>query len=225
MKGPDLINRVVLFKNPLLLFIIMAALATDCKPRPAADKHIFYLHGRIIEIQGINAVSEQFGPYQYSTIVDSLENTGAIVHAEVRSADTDFQQYCEKTSREIDQLVAGGVNPADITIIGASKGAMMAMLISHLNQNPVNYVLLGANSDYLEQTYDWNLRGNILGIYEKSDKIGGKDYQYWIDRSPDAVSFQQLQIDTGLGHGFLYNPIPQWFQPAMTWAESQKLPD
>jgi len=177
-------------------------------------KHVFYLHGMIIELQGIHAVSDQFGPYEYTNIIDALKATGAKVHAEVRTEKTDFYEFGKKISKEIDELIAKGVSPTDITVIGASKGGLIAMYISDLNINNVNYVLLGSSSDYAQKTFDWNLHGNILGIYEKSDVVASNNYQYWIDKSTNASSFKQLQINTGLGHGFLYTPNKAWMDPA-----------
>jgi hypothetical protein len=171
----------------------------------------------IIEMQGIHAVSEQFGPYQYTAILDSLEATGVVMHSEVRTEETDFNGFAEKTSKQIDSLIAHGVAPSDITVVGASKGGMLAMNVSHLNEHPINYVLLGADSDYSEKTFNWSLHGNILGIYEKTDEIAGKNYQYWIGRSPNAVRFKTLEINTGLSHGFLYRPIAEWLGPARNW--------
>lgn len=184
-------------------------------------KHVFYLHGMIVEVQGVNAVSDEFGPYKYEDIIDSLRTAGYRVHSEVRTTKTDFNAFCTKISREIDQLIRDDVPPQDITVIGASKGAMMAMQISDLNKQPVNYVLLGANSDRTENNYDWKLHGRILGIYEKSDKIAGKDYAYWISRSPEAREFRQLEINTGLGHGFLFRPAKEWLEPAKEWIDGK----
>ncbi len=190
-----------------------SAISQETKPM----KHIFYLHGMIIEVQGINAESEEFGPYKYEDILDSLEATGARVHSEVRTTNTDFNTFSEKISAQINALIQDGIQPHDISVIGASKGAMMAMAISSLNKQPVNYILLGGNSEQTEQSFDWKLHGSILGIYEKSDLIAGKDYSYWIARSPEARVFQQLQLNTGLGHGFLYRPIEEWLGPALEW--------
>ncbi|TFG75086.1 MAG: hypothetical protein E4H26_06700 [Flavobacteriales bacterium] len=182
-------------------------------------KHVFYLHGMIVEVQGENAVSDVFGPYKYRDIIDSLNAAGYEVHSEVRTTSTDFNAFCEKVSKEIDQLIGDGVPPGAITVIGASKGAMMAMQISNNNRHPVNYVLLGANSDRTEQSFDWKLHGRILGIYEKSDTVAGKDYSYWIGRSTKALEFEQLEINTGLGHGFLYRPVKAWLEPAKEWID------
>jgi len=203
--------------RPKLLALISLLLIFGCSERKATKKHIFYLHGMIIESQGIHAISDQFGPYEYTQIVDSLRATGADVHSEVRTETTDFDDFCKKVSSQIDQLIAQGVPPEAITVIGASKGGMMAMNISSLNPNPINYVLLGASSSYSENTFTWSLHGNILGIYEASDTVADKDYQFWIDRSPNARHFEQLELHTGLSHGFLYRPIPEWLGPAKKW--------
>ncbi len=199
-----------------ILCIGLMSIPLACQDMRSA-KHVFYLHGMIVEVQGIHAVSEDFGPYKYEDIIDSLHSAGYQVHSEVRTSKTDFNGFCMKISREIDQLVKDGVPPENITVIGASKGAMMAMQIADLNGYPVNYVLLGANSDRTEERFDWKLHGRILGIYEKSDKIAGKDYTYWMNRSPDAEEFKQLEINTGLGHGFLFRPIKEWLVPAKEW--------
>ena len=185
-------------------------------------KHVFYLHGMIIEVQGVNAVSDVFGPYKYNDIVDALKATGYMVHSEVRTTNTDFNGFCQKVSQQINQLVKDGVSPQDISVIGASKGAMMAMQISDSSPHPINYILLGANSDRTEKTFNWKLHGRILGIYEQSDTVAGKDYSYWIDRSSDAKEFHQLKINTGLGHGFLYRPIKEWLGPAKDWISLKK---
>lgn len=182
-------------------------------------KHVFYLHGMIVEVQGVNAVSELFGPYKYQDIIDSLNAAGYQVHSEVRTTKTDDTAFCRQISGEIDQLVADGLSPRDITVIGASKGGMMAMQISDQNKNPVNYILLAANSTQLENSASWKLHGHILGIYETSDEIAGKDYSYWKDRSVEAKEFEQLKINTGLGHGFLYLPIAAWMEPAKAWID------
>jgi len=183
-------------------------------------KHIFYLHGRIIEIQGINAISEKFGKYEYNKIIDSLKSTGAIVHNELRTEQTDFQAFCKSTSNEIDELIESGVNSTNITVIGASKGGIMAMNISNMNPHPINYILLAANNEQIELQHQWNLHGRILGIYEKSDSVANKNYNHWINESTNAIEFNQIEINTGLGHGFLYRPINEWLEPAKKWIKN-----
>ncbi len=205
-----------MFRFYPLLWVWLMSITLSCQ-QTEPMKHVFYLHGMIVSVQGRQAVSEEFGPYEYDAIIDALKAEGYEVHAEVRTTQTDFDAFCQKTSDEIDQLIKEGVSPRDITVIGASMGALMAMQISDLNSHPINYVLLGANSDRNEKNFDWHLHGHILGIYEASDQIAGKEYSYWIQRSPDAETFEQIQINTGLGHGFLYTPHKAWMDPARKW--------
>ena len=73
------------------------------------------------------------------------------------------------------------------------------------------------DDEYIEAENDWRLHGRILGIYEQSDTLAGKDYTYWIDRSIEAIEFEQHQINTSLGHGFLYRPIPEWLNLVKSW--------
>lgn len=199
--------------------LLLALVLASCQAQEPTTHHIFYLHGRIVELQGRDAVHERFGPYQYDQILDSLAATNATLHSETRTADTGFVAFCEKTSNEINELIEQGTSPHHVTIIGASKGAVMAMYIANLNPNPINYVLLGANNVAIERENDWNLHGRILGIYEKSDELAGRGYTHWINRSTNATTFEQLQIETGLGHGFLYQPLSAWWEPAKAWME------
>lgn len=199
-------------KNIGFIFLL-AFLLVNCGKIDSHTNHVFYLHGRIIELQGIDAVSEQFGRYEYDQMIDSIKVTGAVLHNEIRTKQTDFQEFCNKVSEQINALIKQGVSPNRITVIGASKGGVMAMSISHINEHPIKYVLLAANNDDIERENEWNLHGRILAFYEVTDSLASKDYQHWIDVSTDAVEFNQIALKTGLGHGFIYQPLSVWWQP------------
>lgn len=197
--------------------ILLILVLQGCSQKKPMERHLFYLHGRIIETQGIKAYSEKFGRYEYQSIIDTLKNFGLTIHNEIRTEKTIFEKFCYDTSNQIDSLIKLGIKPQYITVVGASKGGVMAMYISHINQNPINYVLLGANNNQIETENNWSLNGNILGIYEISDSIAGKSYEYWIKNSPKATKFEQLELNTGLGHGFLYKPLQEWVNPLKNW--------
>src|SRR5438034_11753080 len=99
-----------------------------------SQRYLFYLHGRIVEDQGTNAVDtiRGFGPYRYQAIVDSLRKRNFVVISEVRQKNTDVEQYAGKVKTQIDSLLHTGIAPANITVVGASKGAAIAMLTSSL---------------------------------------------------------------------------------------------
>ena len=186
-------------------------------------KHIFYIHGRIIEIQGKNAVSEEFGKYEFDNIIKAIKVKNSIVHAEIRNTNVDVKEYAHYVSKQIDSLIKTGVQPIDITVIGASKGAIIASTISHINTNSINYVLLAGNNDYQEANNDWEFHGQVLGIYDAPDKIAGKNYDHWKKSKNHTTKFEQLELKTNLGHGFLYKPLKDWTESTKKWITSQSL--
>jgi hypothetical protein len=195
-----------------LLFIVFTTALTA-----QATKYLFYLHGRIVEIQGANAVetTNGYGPYKYNDILDTLRGRGFKVISEVRPPETQVKPYAGKIAGEIRNLIASGVSPADITVLGASKGALIAMELSAMLMiREINFVLMGACSG--REIEDAGLYGNILSIYEKSDDPGSCGPPGKVSRG--VTHYKEVQIDTGLRHGFLYRPLGAWVEPASRWA-------
>jgi hypothetical protein len=187
------------------------------------QKYVFYLHGKIIENKGPNAVDNTngYGAYKYYDILDSIRKKGFTVISEPRPKDTQLKPYALKVTAQIDSLVKRGVTPSDITVIGASKGAMIAMLTSSYAKNKsVNYVFMAAcTDDIIETLPDINCYGNILSVYEKSDQP--KSCIKLKNQSPNITHYKEIEINTGLRHGFLYRPIPEWLSPALKWAGNE----
>ncbi len=206
------------FVSKILLFLILVAclFLFTCSPQKI-KKHIFYLHSNIIELQGPNAYSEQFGAYEFEEIIAAFSAPNHIIYADIRDSLVNFDHYCTKISNQIDSLIAADVDPKNICVIGASKGGVMAMQISDQNTNPIKYVWLGANTKNLEASYDWDYHGYILAFYDTSDKIANADYAYWINSSTKTKKFIQVGLDTGRGHGFLYTAMEEWVKPSLAW--------
>ena len=212
--GICLLSKINLLLKVLIFFLY------DCSnsSQDTSLYHVFYLHGRIVEEQGIQAEHERFGKYLYQDIVDSLSVGNVEMYSEVRTSSTEFFAFGQHISRQIDSLIQIGVHSDHITVIGASKGGVIAMYISHLNPHPIRYVLLGANNEFIERENAWELHGNILAIVEESDQIAGRGVDYWKVHSPHAT-LRQLNIRSDLDHGFLYRPIMAWLQPAREWVK------
>lgn len=208
------------YKFYLLFLILLLTLGCTSK---AQKKYIFYLHGRIIEIQGKNAVSEEFGAYEFDNIIEAIKVDNAVVIAEVRNENVDYLEYASKVSKQVDSLLRLKVKPENITVIGASKGAIIASNISNINKNPINYVLLAGNNDYQEEHNNWQFHGNVLCFYDATDNIAGKNYDYWKNKSVNTTKFEQIEIDKNLGHGFLYKPYKEWIEPTKKWILYQEL--
>lgn len=174
-------------------------------------------------MQGKEAYSEDFGKYEIDSIASAVKVDNAVIHCDIRNYDTDVKVYAAKVSEEIDSLVNSGVKPSDITVIGASKGAIIACNISDMNIHDINYIFFAGNNDYQEENNDWKFHGKVLCIYDLSDDIAGKDYSYWKQKENFTSKFEQIEIKTDLGHGFLYKSIDDWVLPAREWIISQTL--
>ena len=191
----------------------------------STQKYIFYLHGRIIEKQGIRPVSEKYGVYEYEKILRSLAITGIDVISEQRPKNTDPLMYANKIVAQIDTLLNNGVSLKNITIIGASKGAGIAVFVSSLIKNSeLKFVLLAICNDEMAEYWNENgikLWGRILYIYDNADEIAGscKDY---IDslKSEGLTDYKEIEVKLGLGHGLLFSPLKEWVQPALEWAKN-----
>lgn len=196
--------------------------ANVSKQNPAKSaKYLFYLHGKIVEDQSAKAVSEQNGTYEYDKIVEGFRDEGFNVLSEARPKDTDVEKYAEKIAAQIRELLKNGVAPENITVVGASKGAFIALLVSTFVKNKnVNYVILagcGVNDEFLKLA---NLYGNVLSIYEKSDTTGS--CQRLFDDAEGLNKRREIMLETGLAHGFIYKPMREWLVPTLNWANYQK---
>lgn len=208
------------------LFFLSSLFVLIIAPTSSAQnelKYVFYLHGRILEIEGKEAYSEEFGKYEFDSIVSALSASDHRVIAELRTDNVEYAAYAMKVSKEIDSLIQLGVRPTNITIVGASKGAIIASHVSNLNPNPINYVFLAGNNEYQEQHNDWKFHGQVLCIYDGSDTIAGGNYDYWKNKENYTTTFEQIELTTNLGHGFLYKPLHEWIEPTLKWIANQKL--
>jgi hypothetical protein len=208
-----------------MTILALAAAAASCStPAPEKAPHrdtlyFYYLHGRIVEDEGPRGVSPRHGAYDYPGIVQALRAAGLEVISEIRPRGTDPSTYADKVVADIRARLAAGVPAAHITVAGASKGSVIASLVStRLGEPGVRYVLLANCNDWLVREIDPRLTGEILSIYEASDDIGGTCRPV-VDRSPEVKRFEELRLDTGLGHGIVYRPLKEWTAPAIAWAK------
>jgi hypothetical protein len=186
--------------------------------RPAADgRYLFYLHGRIVEDQGVDAVSPEHGPYEYSAIVQQLAASEFAVISEARAPNTHPEVYADSVARQVHHLLASGVHPRNITVIGASKGAVIAMLVSTRLKAAIRYVLIANCNEYIFRTFSLSLHGDVLSIYEAGDPLG-QTCRPLLDQSPELGERQEIRLDTGLRHGFIFRPLEAWVRPALAWA-------
>jgi hypothetical protein len=190
-----------------------------------AGRYLFYLHGRIVEEQGANAVSERFGPYQYNEILQTFRAAGFTVLSEIRPVGVEVDAYASRIEGQIRTLLAAGVPPGNVTVVGASRGAVIAMQVStRLRNRKVRFVLLGNCNDTVFSRYRFDLAGEVLSIYEATDEYGGT-CRALFTHSTGLSKKEEIELSNGLGHGFLYRPLPAWVEPSIAWARDGKLPE
>lgn len=185
-----------------------------------STKYLFYLHGGIVQEQGINAVSKDFGRYEYLAILDTFRKRGFVVISEPRPKGTVEQEYAAFVSREIDTLLREGVPANNIIVVGASLGAYITVELANMRKNSeIKYALLGLCSDYslnLFSKYEAELCGNFLSVYEGSDSKGSCDKILMNKNCKSA--YQEIKLTMGNSHGFLYKPYKEWVDPLVKWA-------
>jgi len=186
-------------------------------------KYLFYLHGQIVEELGIRPEHPQWGVYEYQQILDSLKHEKTVVISEAREKATDVEEYAQKIVKQVAILLAAAVPAGQINVVGASKGAIIAMRVSTLIKNKsVNFVTISACNDWVLKNYDFNLYGNILSIYEESDTRNGSCKAEYFRRSEGISRFKEIRLKTGLGHGLVYKPLRAWIGPTLEWMESTR---
>lgn len=213
-----------LFILPLLLCCLSgAALAQQHDLPPVIDPsgyYLFYLHGGVVTVKGDNAINDpvpQFGPYQYSRILDTLRAHSFHVISERRMPGVDDSVYARKIVEQIDTLLKANVALRNIIVVGASAGSDVVLHVSdRLHQLQMKYVIMGGcSADIYKEYLSLRLRGRFLSVIEASDSHG-TCAGIFKDRK-EIKDFHEVKINTGLDHGFLYKPYAAWLNPVLQW--------
>jgi pimeloyl-ACP methyl ester carboxylesterase len=181
-------------------------------------RYLFYISGYIVAAGNTRPTSPRFGVYEYEQILESFRQRGFVVISEARKQSTEIEPYAMTVAPQVDQLLKAGVPPQNITVVGASQGSWIAMLVSTYTANRyVNFVFIAACSadDGLMKLVD--LHGNVLFISERTD-LPGSCERFRAD-AKGIRNYRSIQIKTGLKHGFLYRPMKEWIEPAIEWAQ------
>ncbi len=186
-------------------------------------RYLFYLHGKIVEDQGLPAIDPVYGEYQYAAILRALAGGGFVVVSEQRSKDADANAYAERLVAQVNQLLQAQVPAGHITVVGASKGGWIAATVSSLMKNPaLNYVMLGICPpemiDYWKAKR-MGLSGNVLTIYDSGDPYSGScEELFQMSAGNELGRHNEIVLHLGLGHGILYKPLAEWVAPTTAWA-------
>ncbi|WP_299156915.1 alpha/beta hydrolase [uncultured Christiangramia sp.] len=203
----------------LFIGIIICTILFDIQNKEN-DRFIFFLHNRFLETHELNELHPEFGRTEYKEIIWEFEKNGFEVISEKRNGNVNAREYAVGIVNQIDSLTKNGIDPNKITIVGTSKGGYIAQYVSTLANNPdLNFVFIASyrNND-IENIPEINYCGNILTIYEKSDPFGVSAIERKENSSCEIKNFKEIEINTGLRHGFLFKPLKEWIQPTIKWA-------
>lgn len=189
----------------------------------STKKYLFYLHGKIVEDQGIPAVSAQYGEYEYQAILEKLSSYGFIVVSEQREKNTDAIKYARRVTEQVTALLNAGIPAKNITVVGASKGGLITVYASHLLGNEeLNFVIMAiCHSDVVDAFKQEQilLHGNVLSIYDSSDETAGSCQELFSFSEGKGISqYEEIVLNVGTGHGILYQPLDDWIIPSIQWA-------
>ena len=208
--------------------ILLICIITNChsnkeiKNTKYEQDYIFFIHNKFLEDNPDGTFSEKYNvTVDYKGILQSFENDGFVVFSEKRSSKANERAFANKVISQIDSLISKGVQPNHITVIGTSKGGYIAQFVSTFAKNPgLNFVFIGSFQDSdIEEIPEIQFCGNILTIYEKSDIYGVSAIKRKETSTLKINRFKEIELKTGLKHGFLYIASDEWIKPCKMWAK------
>ena len=179
-------------------------------------KYLIYLVGDLHQMEYEN----------YKAIVNKFVESGFIVIANPVQNSAYNHSYIAAIAGEVKSLLGGGVNPANVTVMGFSHGGIAALKVSSQLKNPdVNYIIVGGcpKPDTANAFTEANMIspvGRILNIYDKDDDQFGRLAPIFKDVKSEAPRIvQEKRVKTGKGHNFGMEPLDAWLNPAIQFAK------
>lgn len=183
--------------------------------------YMFYLHGGVVTVKGDNEITDavpEWGPYQYSRILDTLRAHSFYVISERRLPGMDDSVYVRKIVKQVDTLLKAKVPLRNIVLVGASAGSDIVLHVAgRLRKWEMKYVIMGGCwPDTYKDYLNLNIAGRFLSVIESSDPHGtcAKIFE---NRSREEVDLREFKLETGLSHGFIYKPYAAWVEQVVSW--------
>lgn len=185
-------------------------------------RYLVYIHGRIIEEKGVRPTHPRFGVYEYQEILETFADSGFVVISTVRPSGADVPTWAGRVAHQVRRLVGAGVPPEQVTVVGFSKGGVIAIFASSaLADERLNFVFMGACGPWITRQPDLSPSGRLLAIRESSDDLVGSCNDLFA-RSGGGGERREVVTDLGGGHGAFYRPRPEWVDEVVDWATSPK---
>lgn len=183
------------------------------------ERYVIYSHGLIVEGDDPKPVHPTRGVYDFPAIKQALfldGNFNLIAHQ--RPKNTEISAYVSILESWVRRLVAAGVKPSRITLVGFSRGGHLTAYASgRLADLGLNTAIMGAcsNGDIVRDP-PLTLGGNFMSIYETTDSVLSCER---IAQRSRLASFEEIAISTGKEHAAFFQPLPQWVDPLKQWIQ------
>jgi len=213
--------RSVLFALAVVVAGSLPVAAAD----PAPPRHLIYLHGRIVQDQqSARPRHPRFGYYEMEAILAAFRDRGFVVTGGIRPKSASVVDSADRVVAQVRRLLESGVPADHVTVVGASMGAGIALVAAARLQEPrlrlavLGACLSGSVGEMLAQGGS-GPSGHVLSIREASDALT-EPCPSWKNEPGRLPSLEarEIVLHTGLGHGFLYGPLPEWVNPVAEWA-------
>ena len=202
----------------VLVLLLLAALPIARGQAQAGERYLYYLHARIVEDGGRRPADSLHGEYQYDAILDSLRAGGFTVLSDQRPPGLAIDTFVTQLTHQVDSLLALGVPPERITVVGFSRGSAIAMLASSRLRNPaLGFVFIAACGSWAFELPELQVTGRILSLYETSDSLGESCAPLFA-RAGEGSRVSEIPLSLGLAHGTFYQPRREWLEPVLAWA-------
>ncbi len=180
------------------------------------EHYVFYSHGYIVEGDDTRPVHPKYGVYDFPAVLDALKHESYNLIAYHRAKNTEPFGYAKNLADDVRALMAKGVAPEQITLLGFSRGGALSVLAANeLKQPGIKVAILAGCAGLVKSHPEVKVYGRVLSVYETSDRVGS--CRFLIDRSQDVSAFEELAISTGKGHGAFYLPREEWVTPLKRW--------
>ncbi len=205
----------------VLLALTLPSLAAD------TPRHLLYLHGRIVqEQQSARPQQPRFGFYELEQILTTFRDKGFVVTGGIRPKAASVSQSADVVVGQVRALLRKGVAPDHVTVVGASMGGGTALVASARLQEPgVRFAVMGVclsqNVQALIKDEGKAPSGHVLAIRETTDELTADCPAWTPEAKATGLVVREMVLDTGLSHGFLYRPIPEWVKPVVEWVQSR----
>lgn len=209
----------------ILSFSLIAAAGSRAEITPSIpdnidpDRHyLFYLHGQVVEGSEGGPIHPDHGEYKYHSILEHLDKEGFWVISEIRRKNSNPDTYAGLIAFYVNQLKKAGVPSSNITILGGSKGGIIACYASHkLKDEDINLIVMAGFFDRLKKDPQMEVWGRVLAIHDDADR-NGIDPKYFLRKSPGVSEDKVVVTDNGWGHGLIFEPRSAWIREVVKWS-------